>query len=85
MAPNDPILTIYGKSGCPGCDALVRRAVRKGVPYRYVDVEQDAEALAHIKSLGYSQAPVGEVGDDHWSGVRFDKVDALVPRLLKAS
>ncbi|MGP9695687.1 glutaredoxin family protein [Brachybacterium sp. AOP25-B2-12] len=81
----DNTLTIYGKPGCPGCTWLVKRCQRKGVPYHYVDVTQDAAAFAHIKNLGYLSAPVGEIGDDHWYGARFDKIDQLAARMAKAS
>lgn len=83
---NKPYLTIYGAPGCSRCQVLVQRCQRKGVPYRYVDVTKDAKAAAHLKALGYTEAPVGECGDDHWAGVRLDKVDALArTQLAKAS
>lgn len=78
-------LTIYGSPNCHRCAALVRRAVRKGIPHVYVDVTQDKTAKQHVKELGYTELPVGEVGDDHWSGARFDKVDELVTRMARAS
>lgn len=71
------VLTIYGRSDCRGCDALVRRAIRRGVPYRYVDLERDAGARAHVRALGLDELPIGEVGDVRFSGVRYDVVDAL--------
>ena len=78
-------LTIYGKPDCPRCDQLVKYCRRKGIPYHYLDVTQDAEALALIKSLGYSELPVGMIGDDHFHGVRLDKIRPLAPQLSKAS
>lgn len=79
------ILTIYGRPGCERCKVLVKRCQRKGVPYQYVDVEEDPAAAAHLKALGFVTAPVGEYGEDRWSGVRIDKVDALIPLQAKAS
>lgn len=81
----DPILTIYGQPDCRRCDALMRHALRKGVPYRYIDVTRDPKAKAHIKALGYQSTPVAEIGDEHWGGVKITKIDDLVPRLSKAS
>ncbi|MGO2047617.1 MAG: glutaredoxin family protein [Brachybacterium tyrofermentans] len=83
---DDLILTIYGTPTCGDCKLLVRHCQRKGVPYEYVDVTKDPEAAAHVKALGYVTGPVGEYGDDHWSGLRFDKVSALAKKqLTKAS
>lgn len=78
-------LTIYGKPDCDRCDQLVKYCRRKGIPYRYIDVTQDTDALALIKSLGYAEVPVGIIGDDHFYGVRLDKIRPLAPQLSKAS
>lgn len=78
-------LTIYGKPGCDRCDQLVKYCRRKGIPYRYIDVTQDDEALALVKSLGYSELPVAMIGDDHFPGIRLDKIRPLAPQLSKAS
>ena len=45
-------------------------------PYALVSLDDDAEALAYVKSLGYMAAPV-VVDRGHWSGFR--------PDLLKAA
>ena len=45
--------------------------------YDVVDVTQDADALALVRSLGYVQAPIVVAGEDHWSGFRPDRIDAL--------
>ncbi|UQN31800.1 glutaredoxin family protein [Brachybacterium kimchii] len=81
----DPILTIYGQPDCRRCKMLMQHALRKGVPFRYIDVAEDPKAKAHIKALGYLSVPVAEVGDEHWGGLKFTKIDELVPRLSKAS
>ena len=50
---------------------------KAGVAYDVVDITEDADALAKVKSLGYVQAPVVITGEDHWSGFRPDKIKAL--------
>lgn len=79
------ILTIYGGPDCRRCKVIVQRCQRKGVPYKYVDVEEDPAAADRLKALGYATAPVMEYGEDHWSGVRLDKIDALIPPRRKAA
>lgn len=50
---------------------------RQGVAYQVVDVSQNAEAAAQIQAWGYRQVPVVQVGDEHWSGFRPDRLAAL--------
>ena len=47
------------------------------VDYEEVDMSQDQVALEMVKTLGYTAAPVVVSGDDHWSGFRMEKIQAL--------
>lgn len=71
------MVKVYTKPSCVQCTATYRRLDASGIQYETVDVSEDAEALEHIKSMGYLQAPVVVTPDDHWSGYRPDKIDAL--------
>jgi glutaredoxin-like protein NrdH len=51
---------------------------RNGIEFETIDLSQDESAMALVKELGYSAAPIVVVGDDHWSGFRMDKISALV-------
>ena len=70
-------ITVYSKPFCVQCDATKRALNKAGIAYDEVDVTEDPEALATVKSLGYVQAPVVVTAEDHWSGFRPDKVKAL--------
>ncbi|WP_263310038.1 glutaredoxin-like protein NrdH [Brachybacterium atlanticum] len=70
-------ITVYSKPLCVQCDATKRALDKAGVPYKLVDVTEDAAALARIKALGYLQAPVVIADGDHWSGFRPEKLRAL--------
>lgn len=60
---------MYSKPQCPQCDATKRYLDKNGVRYKVVDLATNPEALDYIKNtLGYSRAPVVEVGTDRWSG-----------------
>lgn len=81
-----PITTVYGRAeGCFGCNKTKDKLDANGVPYEWVDVEQDAQALAAIKEMGYQQVPVvvttrpGQP-DEVWSGLNPAKIDALIAR-----
>lgn len=71
------MVTVYTKPGCVQCNATYRKLDENGVEYRVVDISQDEDAFAHVKSLGYLQAPVVIAGEDHWSGFDPNKLDAL--------
>lgn len=74
-------ITVYSKPRCVQCDATYRALDKHGVDYEVVDVSVDQEALGYIVSLGYSQAPVVIVGEEHWSGFRPDRIKAVVATL----
>ncbi|MFM6974954.1 MAG: glutaredoxin-like protein NrdH [Agromyces sp.] len=75
-------VTVYTKPSCVQCTATYRALDSKGVAYEVIDLSEDAGALETVKELGYLQAPVVVTDEDHWSGFRPDKIDALANRLV---
>ena len=75
-------VTVYTKPSCVQCNATYRALDSKGIEYEVFDVSEDEQALAHVKELGYLQAPVVITDEDHWSGFRPDKIDELAARLV---
>ncbi len=75
---------VYGVAGCVACDATCRSFDKKGVHYDYVDLGLDSVAAEYVASLGYKEAPVVIAGDDHWSGFRPDRINALATQLQAA-
>lgn len=78
------LITVYSLpvSICVKCRATEISMRRKGIEVVKVRVDQDAEAMEFIKSLGYTEAPVTVVRDgdrivDHWSGFSEEKIDGL--------
>lgn len=72
------MIVVYSKPACMQCTATTRELERKGIPFKYVDLSEDLEAVSTIKSLGYAQVPVVVAGEQHWSGFRPDKIRTLV-------
>lgn len=70
-------ITIYTKDACVQCDATKNALDRSGLAYQLVNLDQDVEAIEHLRALGYRQVPVVMAGDTHWSGFRPDKIAAL--------
>ena len=75
--PEAGSVTMFTTSWCGYCRRLSSQMDREGIAYDVVDITEDADALAKVKSLGYVQAPVVITGEDHWSGFRPDKIKAL--------
>ena len=74
-------VTVYSKPSCVQCNATYRALDNKGINYRVIDVTADDAAAEYVKGLGYMQAPVVVTDDEHWSGFRPDKIEALSQRL----
>ena len=74
------MITVYGKPGnvCLGCLGVKRRLDKAGVPFTFVDVTEDREALEFVVGLGYSGVPVVVRGGDHFQGYKPDRVDEFV-------
>ena len=70
-------VTVYTLPSCVQCDSTKRMLKSIDVDYEEVDMSQDPVALEMIKTLGYTAAPVVVSGDDHWSGFRMEKIQAL--------
>ena len=70
-------------SECMRCTMTKRLLSQRGVRFIEVDIRTNSAAREYVvDDLGYTQAPVIVVSDeDHWSGFRPDKVDALASRL----
>ena len=71
------MVVVYGKPVCVQCTATTRELEKKEIQYQYVDLTQDPAAMEKVTNLGYKQAPVVMVGEEHWGGFRPDKIGAL--------
>lgn len=70
-------VTVYTLPSCVQCDSTKRMLKSIDVDYQEVDMSQDPVALEMVKTLGYTAAPVVVFGEDHWSGFRMEKIQAL--------
>jgi glutaredoxin-like protein NrdH len=74
------MITVYSKPACPQCLAVKHWLDKAKLDYDTVDVSTNPAALAYIASLGYASIPVVVAGEEHWWGVRPDRISALVAR-----
>lgn len=73
-------ITVYTKPACVQCNATYKALDKHGLEYDVVDISQDDEARDYVMALGYLQAPVVVVDDEHWSGYRPDRIKAVASR-----
>jgi glutaredoxin-like protein NrdH len=71
------MVTVYTLPACVQCDSTKRLLTKNEIEYKEVDLSVDPEALAMVRELGYTAAPVVMAGDEHWSGFRPDKLSTL--------
>lgn len=85
LAPHHPrsterVVSVYTTGpDCMRCVLTKRLLTEKGVRFLEVDIRSNDAAREYVvDDLGYTEAPVVVVTDeDHWSGFRPDKLDAL--------
>ena len=70
-------VTVYTLPSCVQCESTKKVLDRLSVAYDVVDLSEDESALEMIRNLGYQAAPVVIAGEDHWSGFRPDKLNAI--------
>jgi glutaredoxin-like protein NrdH len=72
------MITVYSKSNCTQCDATFIILDERDVEYRVVKIDEDPEALAYVKSLGFQSAPVVIPSDQKpFSGFRPELLNTL--------
>lgn len=74
-------VTVYSKTPCVQCSATYRALDSRGINYEVKDIYEN---LDMISELGYMGAPVVIAGDEHWTGYKEDKIDALAAKLVTA-
>jgi len=70
-------VTVYSTPSCVQCNFTYKALDKHGIPYSVVDLSQDEEALARIKAMGYSSAPVVIADGEHWSGFQPTRIAGL--------
>ena len=78
-------VTVYTKPACVQCNATYKALDKQGISYEVVDISTNPEARDFVMALGYLQAPVVVVGNEHWSGFRPDRIKALANEAILSS
>ena len=70
-------IQIYSKPACVQCTATYRAMDKHGIDYKVIDITAEEDAQQQVEALGYRQLPVVVAGEEHWSGFRPDRIQAL--------
>ena len=74
-------ITVYVTENCVQCNSTKRYFDKNHIPYETVNLNEDADAMAMVKEMGYSAAPVVIAGEKHWSGFRIDKIKNVIAEI----
>ena len=78
-------ITVYTTANCVQCNSTKRYLDKNNIEYETVDLNENPEAMAMVKEMGYSAAPVVIAGDKHWSGFRIEKIKNLIAEIHLAN
>lgn len=75
-----PEVTVYWRPGCGFCHALLSRLEGSVVAYEKVNIWEDAEAAAYVRSVarGNETVPTVRIGDRALVNPTFDELVAAV-------
>ena len=71
------MIKLYTKTNCVQCIATKKELDRRGLQYEVIDLDEQPDLVQNLIDMGYQSVPVVQHGDDHWSGYRPDKLQAL--------
>lgn len=72
------MVTIYSKNDCVQCKMSKKFLDQHNVAYTEINLDEQPEYIEHVKSLGFSAAPVIETENEVFSGFQPTKLKALV-------
>ncbi|HFI0054391.1 TPA: glutaredoxin-like protein NrdH [Streptococcus suis] len=72
------MVTIYSKNNCVQCKMSKKFLDEHNVAYKEINLDEQPEFIEHVKSLGFSSAPVIETENEVFSGFQPAKLKALV-------
>ncbi|HFU4205813.1 TPA: glutaredoxin-like protein NrdH [Streptococcus suis] len=72
------MVTIYSKNNCVQCKMSKKFLDEHNVAYKEINLDEQPEFIDHVKSLGFSAAPVIETENEVFSGFQPTKLKSLV-------
>ena len=80
MSAPSPEVTVYWRPGCPFCTSLHAELTRAGIEFRRVNIWDDPDAAAFVRSVarGNETVPTVTVGDVAMVNPRASQVAAVL-------
>lgn len=72
------MITVYSKNDCVQCKMTKRFLDQHQVTFKEINIDEQPEFIEHVKSLGFSAAPVIETETECFSGFQPSKLKNLV-------
>ena len=72
---------VYGTTTCPYCKGLRADLDRRGISYRFIDVDRNAEGRAKMKAMGADGVPFTTAGGKTYSGYSAGGLEAFLKGL----
>ncbi|MBF0775306.1 NrdH-redoxin [Streptococcus azizii] len=72
------MITVYSKNDCVQCKMTKRFLDQHQISFREINLDEQPEFIDHVKSLGFSAAPVIETETESFSGFQPGKLKHLV-------
>ncbi|MDG3141637.1 glutaredoxin-like protein NrdH [Streptococcus suis] len=71
-------ITIFSKNNCMQCNMTKKFLEKEGASFQEINIDEHPEYIEHVKSLGFSAAPVIQAGDTVFSGFQPSKLKEIV-------
>lgn len=72
------MITVYSLPHCPNCDKSKKYLANKNANYQEIDLSTNTDALARVKGMGFTQAPIIEQGDAIHTGFSPKELDKMI-------
>ncbi|HEN2357735.1 TPA: glutaredoxin-like protein NrdH [Streptococcus agalactiae] len=71
-------ITVFSKNNCMQCKMTKKFLDQHGADFEEINIDEKPEKIEYVKNLGFSAAPVIEVGNVVFSGFQPSKLKELV-------
>lgn len=73
-------VTVYSQPNCYQCRLTIQHFKDRGVTPNVIDISQDAEADAYVRTMGIRSMPIVETQDNvRWGGFQPDELKKVCP------
>lgn len=71
-------ITVFSKNNCMQCKMTKKFLEKEGVAFQEINIDEQPEYIEHVKSLGFTAAPVIQVGEMVFSGFQPAKLKEII-------